>query len=185
MNLAKAEFEILRQTIATRGTVRIVMGFVACAGWAITSAGLFVWNGSAVTSVFSLAVLVGGFETIHALHVGVERIGRYLQVYFPGEETDAWWEAAAMTVGPALPGGGVDPLFSGVFLATTITNLIAAAIVGGRPMLLGVLILLHGCFVLRVLRARRAATRQRTIELESFRAVRVHSHPSPDHTSRD
>ena len=35
-------------------------------------------------SLVSLSVLVGGFEAIHALNVGVERIGRYLQVYYEG-----------------------------------------------------------------------------------------------------
>jgi len=52
---------------------------------------------------------IGGFEAIHALHVGAERIGRYLQVYYEDAPDAPRWETTAMAVGPALPGGGIDP----------------------------------------------------------------------------
>ena len=63
-----------------------------------------------------LAILVGGFESINALHVGVERIGRYLQVFYEGMPAPAW-ETTTMAAASRLRGGGVDPLFTVVFSA--------------------------------------------------------------------
>ena len=119
--------------------------------------------------VFPLAVLVGGFEAIHALHVGAERIGRYLQVYYEDSPDGPRWETTAMAVGPALPGGGIDPLFSVVFVAAT---LIPAFTPGPTRAELAVLLPLHFAFIVRIVRARGAAARQRAIELESYRALR-------------
>jgi hypothetical protein len=119
----------------------------------------------------SLAVLIGGFEAVHALHVGAERIGRYLQVYYETIPDGPRWETAVMTVGPALPGGGIDPLFSVVFVGTTIANMLPALVASVTPVELGVIALLHVGFVFRIVRARLAATRQRAVELESFKAM--------------
>jgi hypothetical protein len=77
-----------------------------------------------------------------------------------------------MAVGPALPGGGIDPLFATVFLCATVLNLIPALLPEPTPLELGVIATLHMLFVVRVLRARIAAARQRAVELESFRALR-------------
>jgi hypothetical protein len=41
-----------------------------------------------------------------------------------------------------------------------------------------VIVPLHVAFIVRIVRARGAAARQRAIELESFRAVRNHSGPT-------
>ncbi len=84
-------------------------------GWALVAGTLTVLGSNPATALFSLAVLAGGFEAIHALHVGVERIGRYLQVFYEGTPDGPKWETTAMSVGPALPGGGIDPLFTVVF----------------------------------------------------------------------
>ena len=62
------------------------------------------------------------------MHVGVERIGRYLQVFYEGTADGPMWETTAMSVGPALPGGGVDPLFTVVFAFATLLNLIPAIV---------------------------------------------------------
>ena len=131
-----------------------------------------------VAPVLSLVVLVGGFEAIHALHVGAERIGRYLQVYYEGAPEGPQWETTAMTVGPALPGGGVDPLFSVVFVGTTLINLASALMVLAQPTWeeLSVLGAVHAAFVFRVIRARVAAARQRAVELESFKALLLRQH---------
>jgi hypothetical protein len=42
-----------------------------------------------VASLIPLVVLAGGFEAIASLHLGVERIGRYVQVRFEGDYGDA------------------------------------------------------------------------------------------------
>ena len=172
MSLTDAEFAALRQTIATRGTVRIVLLPVTVMAWAALAVTLLLLGQLPVEALLPLAVLVGGFEAIHALHVGVERIGRYLQVFYEAETTGPRWETSAMAVGPALPGGGIDPLFTVVFTLTTIINMLPA-LLPPQPTLIeiGVVGALHAAFLLRVVRARGAAARQRAVELESFRAL--------------
>jgi len=127
-----------------------------------------------VAVLFSLAVLIGGFEAIHALHVGVERIGRYLQVYYEHPEAGPRWENTVMAVGPALPGGGIDPLFTVVFTCATFINIIPALALQPRATdtELAVIGVLHLALVIRIVRARGAAARQRAVELETFRAIR-------------
>ena len=54
-----------------------------------------------MSTLVPLLILVAGFEAIFALHVNVERIGRYLQVF---HEDDDGWEQVAMQFG-RFPGG--------------------------------------------------------------------------------
>ena len=125
-SLTAAEFAVLRQTIAWRGTTRMVIAPLTCFAWAALALALLRFGDLPAGALFSLSVLVGGFEAIHALHVGAERIGRYLQVFYEGGPDGPRWETTAMTVGPALPGGGIDPLFSVVFVSATLINLVPA-----------------------------------------------------------
>jgi hypothetical protein len=181
MSLPESEFTTLRQTIASRGTTRIVLLPVTLIGWSALACALLFVSDLPVASLFSLAVLVGGFEAIHALHVGVERIGRYVQVYYEASENGPQWETTAMSVGPALPGGGVDPLFTVVFASAAVVNMIPALLpapIEVREMT--VIAALHLAFLVRVVRARGAAARQRAVELESYRAVKSgHSTAKP------
>jgi hypothetical protein len=182
--LTSAEFVVLRQTIAIRGTARMALVPVTLLGWAVLTLVLLVAGGPPVATIVTLAVLVGGFEAVHALHVGAERIGRYLQVYYEALADGPRWETAVMTVGPALPGGGIDPLFSIVFVGATIVNIVPALVPAPTAVEVGVIALLHFGFVFRVVRARLAASRQRAVELESFKAMqsreRAASYPSPN-----
>lgn len=139
--------------------------------WASLAAALFMFGQVSLTGLLPLAVLVGGFEAIHALHVGAERIGRYLQVYYEGAPEGPRWETAAMTVGPALPGGGVDPLFSVIFIGAAAINLLIMLEPLPTWEEIAIIGVCHAAFVLRVVRARIAAARQRAVELESFRAL--------------
>ena len=173
MSLTEREFTALRQTIAVRGTVRIVLLPVTMLGWSALVTVSVLYGDLPIAALFSLAVLVGGFEAIHALHAGVERIGRYVQVYYEGRSDGPQWETTAMTVGPALPGGGIDPLFTVVFVCAALVNAIAALLPEPTRVELGVVVALHVLFVLRAVRARIAAARQRAVELESFRAIRA------------
>jgi len=172
MSLHEAEFATLRQTIAMRGTVRILLLPVTLVGWSLLAGALVLFNDLPVGALLSLAVLIGGFEAIHALHVGVERIGRYIQVFYEGGADGPRWETTAMAVGPSLPGGGVDPLFTVVFGAATVANMIPALL--PQPVLLELTVVgvFHLAFILRLVRARGAAARQRAVELETFRALR-------------
>jgi hypothetical protein len=173
MSLTELEFAALRQTIAARGTMRVALALIALLSWAILATVLMLFSDLPVAAMFSLAVLTAGFEAIHALHVGVERIGRYIQVYYEASNGGPQWETAAMAVGPSLPGGGVDPLFSVVFTCAAVLNVIPALLPQPTVFELSVIGGLHAIFVVRVLRARIAAARQRAVELESFRALRT------------
>jgi hypothetical protein len=165
------EYSVLRQTIARRGTARMVLVPVTFIGWAALSLILVTWGGHPLSTAFPLLVLAAGYEAIHALHVGTERIGRYLQVYYETEPGGPRWETTAMAVGPALPGGGIDPLFSVAFVSGVILNLVPAFMLDPTPIELGVLGVAHAVPLLRVVRGRLAASRQRAVELESFKAL--------------
>jgi hypothetical protein len=172
MSLSESEFVVLRQTIATRGTVRMALLPLTILGWSATTAALLVTAQIPVAALVTLAILAGGFEAIHALHVGVERIGRYLQAYYETSSDGPQWETSAMKVGPALPGGGIDPLFSVLFVCSAFINLIPALLPGPTTIEIAVVGALHAAFVVRVVRARGAAARQRAVELDNYRAIR-------------
>jgi len=186
MSLSDAEYAALRQTIAIRGTVRMALVPLVVFAWGV----LLATVGASLDGLPSLLVLAAGFEAVHALHVGVERIGRYLQVFYEDGPGGPRWESTAMAVGPALPGGGIDPLFTVVFVGALLLNVIplvqglaslasgtAAAVSVG--LLAAVSVLAHVGLLVRMVRARRAATRQRAVELESYRAIRARGqHPT-------
>lgn len=171
MSVTESEYTVLRQTIASRGTARMILFPATIVGWAF-AARTFGVAASPLGSLFSLAVLAAGFEAIHALHVGVERIGRYLQTFYEGAENGPKWETTAMSVGPALPGGGVDPLFTVMFVLVTLLNAMPLAV--ARPTTLELIAVgaLHAALLVRLARARGAAARQRAVELESYRAIK-------------
>jgi hypothetical protein len=171
VRLSAAEYEVLRRTIASRGTARMLVAPTSCMGWAALTLAHAGLAGTPTVSLLSLAVLVAGFESVHALHVGSERIGRYLQVYYEADVNGPRWESTAMLVGPALPGGGIDPLFSGLFVGTCLLNLLAVQPFRSTPLEASLMIAVHGAFVFRIVRARIAASRQRAVELESFKAL--------------
>lgn len=165
------EFRVLRQTVAGRGTARVVILPVTLLAWAALAVTLILFSELPVTALLPLAVLAGGFEAIHALHVGVERIGRYLQVFYEEQGNGAHWETTAMQVGPALPGGGVDPLFTGLFLSATALNLVPALLPAPTTIEIAVIGAVHAVVALRIVRARLVAGRQRGVELERYRQL--------------
>jgi len=77
-----------------------------------------------------------------------------------------------MAVGPALPGGGVDPLFTVFFACAGIVNLMPSLAPSPTHLELGVILVAHAAFLVRLVRARGAAARQRAVELESYKAIR-------------
>ena len=171
MSLAESEYTVLRHTIASRGTTRMALVPVTMIFWAGLAGTLTVLGASPFTTLFSLAVLAGGFEAVHALHVGVERIGRYIQVFYESGTDGPRWETTAMSVGPALPGGGVDPLFSVLFALAVVLNLVPALLTSATRLGLLVIVVMHSAALVRLARARGAATRQRAVDLESYRAI--------------
>lgn len=148
---------------------------VTVIGWTLATVALLHRDAGADWALLDLvpiSVLIGGFEAIHALNVGVERIGRYLQVYYEGAADGPTWETTAMAVGPGLPGGGIDPLFTVVFAALTGLNLALAFPHLSTTTDYAVVLPVHAIFWIRLIRARGAAARQRAVDLETFRAVK-------------
>src|SRR4026209_2619026 len=121
--LSDSEHAVTRHTIASRGTTRIVLFPIAMIAWAVLAWLVLRFAEAPLASLYPLAVLVGGFEAIHALHVGVERIGRYLQVYYEDSLDDPRWATTAVAPGAALPGGGIDPVFPAVFVLVSALKL--------------------------------------------------------------
>jgi hypothetical protein len=176
MTNAGHEFAILRETIARRGTVRVVLAVVTICVWATLALIQALFSRSIETTVFPFAVLAVGFEAIHALHTGVERVGRYLQVFY--EETASngddvpRWETTAMRSGPTLPGGGVDPLFSVLFVSATVLNFGASWRPRQTAIELVIVGVIHILLVGRIVLARLAAAHQRSADLAHYRHLR-------------
>lgn len=167
---ALEEYKALRATIGQRGTARVwlfTVGLIAWAALTITTAALAALP---VATLLPLLVLAAVFEAVLSLHTGVERIGRYVQVAF--EEGDPGWEQAAMSFGPALHGARTDPLFAWFFAGATVLNFVPAVIAEPAPLEVAVVGSAHLLFLVRLVLARRAASRQRGVELERFRQMR-------------
>ena len=164
------EYRALRATIRTRGTARVwafLAGLTAWASLAIATATLLPVP---LATLIPLIVLAAAFEGVFAFHVGIERMGRYLQVYH--EDT---WEQISMTFGTPLAGTGTDPMFVGVFGLATVLNFAQVLVAGPVPMELIVLGAAHALFLGRLVAARQAARRQRTADLQRFQQLRQRS----------
>jgi hypothetical protein len=176
--LPEAEYAVLRQTISTRGTVRMALVPVAFIAWALVGSSLLLDADLPIAALFSLAVLAAGFEAVLALHLGVERIGRYLQVIYEEREptadaTSPRWETLAMVGGPSLPGGGTDPLFAVLFSTAVILNLSIVFVPGPSQLEAAVCSAVHLLMLVRIVRGRRAAAMQRKKDLDHYRALKA------------
>lgn len=138
-------------------------------GWAATAVATAAVITVSVSTLVPLLVLAAGFEAIFALHINVERIGRYLQVYF---EEEGGWEQVAMTYGQRFPGGGPDALFVQLFVFATSINFLPVALGAEDIAEITVLAIAHLLFIYRLRTARAAAAKQRAIDLERFSAIR-------------
>jgi hypothetical protein len=159
----------MRDTIRQRGTVRMALVPIIFLGWAATAVAVTSLITVSLSTLVPLLVLAAGFEAIFALHLNVERIGRYLQVY---HEPDGGWEHVAMTFGQRYKGGGPDPLFVQLFVFATSVNFLPVTLVAVDVAEVVVLALAHLVFVYRIRTARAISSRQRTADLERFAAIR-------------
>jgi hypothetical protein len=159
------QYAALRATIRERGTARVWIFLVGTIAWAaLTVATAFL--APPVATLVPLLVLAATFEAVYALHIGVERVGRYLDVFF-GDS----WETAAMAFGKPAGAAAADPLFAVVFVVAALFNLIPALIaqptsvewifVGGA----------HALFVVRLLFAKLTAAKQRPIDRARFESL--------------
>ncbi len=162
------EYAALRSTIRDRGTVRMILLPVTFGLWAAAAVGTTAAIQLPIAALVPLLVLAAGFESIYALHVNVERIGRYLQVF---HEPNGGWEHVAMTFGQRFPGRGPDALFSNLFVMATALNYLPVAL-GGTMAELVAGGLLHLVLAVHIGTARSRASHQRALDLERFEAIK-------------
>ncbi|MES1254902.1 MAG: hypothetical protein ABUS56_04800 [Acidobacteriota bacterium] len=157
------EFRALRATIRERGTARVWLFVATMSVWGVLVLAVMAIEGLPALALVPLVVLASGFEAVFALHVGVERIGRYLQVFHADE-----WEHAAMAFGTPPRGTRLDPLFSAWFAVAAACNVVPVLGAGAVRAEWTALGAAHALFLVRVLVARRAAARQRAADLARF-----------------
>lgn len=163
------EFRAMRASIQQRGTMRMVLVPIVFIGWAGTAVATAAVITVAISTLVPLLILVAGFESVFALHVNVERIGRYLQVFHESDEPA--WESVSIRFSQRFPGLGPDPLFSRLFVFATSVNFLPAALGWENLPELTVLAVLHLAFINRIRMARAFAATQREKDLERFASL--------------
>jgi hypothetical protein len=173
------EYRALRATIRERGTARVWIFVVGLALWAALVIAIAALASLPVATLLPLLFLTGLFEAIFALHTGVERIGRYVQVFYEDEPdlepSVRNWENVAMAFGTVSAGPGVDALFAHVFLLAALVNLVPAILAGAVVQEWTVIGVIHLLFIVRLFIARHRAGQQRALDLEAFRKLRHRS----------
>ena len=159
------EFRELRATVRERGTARIWVFLAGMIGWGALTIATASLAALPIATFLPLLILAITFEAVFSLHVTVERIGRYIQVFL--EEEDGW-EHVAMAVGPPLKGTSVDPIFAVYFLIAVVLNIVPALLAQPVPLEVGVVLGVHLIVVIRILVARSIASRQRAADLKRF-----------------
>jgi hypothetical protein len=165
------EFRALRATIRERGTARIWIVLTGLTGWAALAIATAALAALPIATFLPLLVLAVTFEIVFSLHTGVERVGRYIQVFFE-DETAGGWEHETMAYGRAFPGSGTDPLFTFYFWLATVFNFIPAVLAQPVPVEWWVVGVVHVLFMARLAVARRQANRQRALDLERFEQLK-------------
>ena len=176
------EYRALRATIRERGSLRVILALVSVGLWALLAATLQWTAARSLTWLLPLTVLGLGADIVGALHVGVERIGRYIQVEYeetdPLDSTGPHWEHVAMTPGASLPRGGLQPLFTGWFGCAALVNWLLAASSDALPVQ-ALLLVAHGAVLLRLWWYRHFAQTQRQRDLQHFTRIRATRRGAP------
>jgi hypothetical protein len=168
---ATEEYSALRATIRERGTTRMCVFSGGLVGWGALTVATAALASTPLATFLPLVVLASVFEAVYALHIGVERIGRYIQAFHESPQAPGW-EHIAMAFGRPKGAAAIDALFTVPFLVATIVNAAPAlyfqptmpemVFVGGG----------HALFLVRLFSARATAARQRTIELARFEEMK-------------
>jgi hypothetical protein len=170
MTSKEDEFRALRATIQQRGTVRMIVVPLVFVGWAGTAVATAAVITVAVSTLVPLLILVAGFESVFALHVNIERIGRYLQVFHEREAIG--WEGVASRFSQRFAAAGPDPLFGRLFVLATSVNFLPAALGWENIPELVVLAALHLLFINRIRLTRAFAAAQRQQDMDRFETLR-------------
>ena len=94
------EYRALRATIRERSTARLWIVLAGLTAWAALTLATAALAELPIATLLPLLVLALTFEIVFALHTGVERVGRYIQVFFEDAERRSRLGA---------PGHGVRP----------------------------------------------------------------------------
>jgi len=172
------EYTALRATIRERGTARICLFAAGIVGWGAVAVATAALASTPVATLLPLLVLTAVFEAVFALHVGVERVGRYLQVFYESDQDQAAWEHVAMSFGRPAAAVGLDALFTAVFLLADGFNVIPALVLGPTRAELIFVGGAHALLAVRLIAARAGARAQRAVDLARFRELHASS-PKP------
>jgi hypothetical protein len=168
----QAEYQALRDTIRERGTARLCTVLVGLVAWGALAIALLITELGGGITLVPFVVLAATFEVNFFIHTGVERIGRYIQVFYEERVGAAGWETTAMSYGAKFPTSGLDPLFSIVFAAATILNFLSAlAVAERRPGWIVLSFVAHLVFGYRIVSAKKKAGAQRALDLDRFRSL--------------
>lgn len=165
-----AEYQGLRATIRERGTVRIcavLAGLIALIAVVIA---LRAAQLDGVIALLPLLLLAATFEINFFMHTGVERIGRYIQVFYEERSGTRGWETAAMNYGAKYP-SSLDPLFCAIFAIAAALNFLTTLSIAGEPGWMVLSFAAHAAFAYRIVSARRLAALQRALDLDRFRSL--------------
>jgi len=165
-----AEYQGLRATIRERGTLRICLILVGLIAMSALVVALRATSLSGVIALLPLLVLAATFEINFFIHTGVERIGRYLQVFYEERAGVPGWETTAMNYG-ANYRSGLDPLFSTLFAAAATINFLTTLAVAREPGWIALSLAGHLTFGYRIASAKARAASQRAIDLDRFRRL--------------
>jgi hypothetical protein len=167
------EYNALRATIRERGTARVWIVLTGTIGWAAVALATEATAASPLFTLIPLLVLATTFEVTFALHTGVERVGRYIQVFFEEPGGMAGWEHRIMEFGRSGKRRlSTDPLFARSFLIGVVLNLVTALASGPIAIEWAVLVIAHALLAVRILLARREAASQRATDLARFREIK-------------
>jgi hypothetical protein len=171
------EYGALRATIRERGTARVCMFAGGLAAWAALAIATAALAAAPVAVLLPLVVLAAIFEAVFALHVGVERIGRYIHVFhetdLPAPPALAGWEHVAAAFGKPSGAATSDPLFCVMFFLAALANALPALMLNPVREELVFVAGAHGLFVLRLLVARHVARNQRAIDQARFEQLKT------------
>src|SRR4051812_18346735 len=92
-------YRALRATIASRGATRVWLFVAVIVAWAAAPIAPASLAALPAATLLPLLVLAAGFEAVFSVHTGVERVGRYLQVFYGSGDRE--WERTIMAYGRA------------------------------------------------------------------------------------
>ena len=168
---ATEEYTALRATIRERGTARVYLFCGGMVGWAAVSVATAALASTPLSTLLPLLVLASIFEGVYALHVGVERIGRYLHTFHESDSAPGW-EHAAVAFGRPKGAASLDALFTVPFVLAAIFNLAPAVYLSPTNEELIFVAGAHALFVVRLFFTRATAARQRAIDRARFDEIK-------------